>query len=787
MVTDEERDYMYRVYAHDPQMRINLGIRRRLAPLMRGNRRLIELMNALLFSLLGTPIVYYGDELGMGDNIYLGDRNGVRTPMQWSADRNAGFSTAHPHRLYLPVIIDPEYHYEFVNVESQQNNPSWLLWWMKRLIALRKQHPAFARGSVELLNPENHKVLAFIRRHESEQMLVVANLSRFPQVARLDLAEFKNRVPVELFGRNEFPAPTEEPYTLSLGPHSFYWFELAPAAGRVEVRDDEIPDVTVRGPWHRALTGTRQPALEPVLLRVLKERRWFGGKDRPASGASLLDVVPLDGDPGKASAYFALVTVEYRDGEPEVYALPLGYVPSTEGERPEYALVRVNASDGAGYLVDGARHEATHRALLAAISRGRIFKGNRGELAGHGNRRFRTRLREAADLATRPLRAEQSNSSVIYGNQFILKIYRRLHDGINPDLEVGTHLTETRGFEGTPAVAGHLQYRPARGGAMTAAVLQEFVDASSDAWQYTLEELDRYYERVLATWGRESAPPPRPPRWPVEPFEVSEEAREVCGSYLGDAELLGERTARLHLALADRQEGGEFAPLPFSELYQRSLHQSIRADVQRTAQALRRAVPRLPAESQKDIATVIEHEATLLQFLRHLLGTRLDGQRIRIHGDYHLGQVLYTGADFVVIDFEGEPNRPLSERRIKRSPLRDVAGMVRSFHYAANAPLLRPETGNVVRSVDTAGMQDWARYWYEWSRVAFLRGYLQAMAGSDLLPSDPRQCEMLLECFMVQKLMYELNYELGNRPDWLAIPLAGAIELIQANCADTGG
>ena len=261
----------------------------------------------------------------------------------------------------------------------------------------------------------------------------------------------------------------------------------------------------------------------------------------------------------------------------------------------------------------------------------------------------------------------------------------------------------------------------------------------------------------------------------------------MCGSYLGDAELLGERTARLHLALADRQEGGEFAPLPFSELYQRSLHQSIRADVQRTAQALRRAVPRLPAESQKDIATVIEHEATLLQFLRHLLGTRLDGQRIRIHGDYHLGQVLYTGADFVVIDFEGEPNRPLSERRIKRSPLRDVAGMVRSFHYAANAPLLRPETGNVVRSVDTAGMQDWARYWYEWSRVAFLRGYLQAMAGSDLLPSDPRQCEMLLECFMVQKLMYELNYELGNRPDWLAIPLAGAIELIQANCADTGG
>ena len=205
MVTDEERDYMYRVYARDPQTRINLGIRRRLAPLLGNNRRRIELMNGLLFSLPGTPVIYYGDEIGMGDNVYLGDRNGVRTPMQWSVDRNAGFSSANRQRLYLPVITDPEYHYEAVNVEAQQANPQSLLWWMKRLIALRKRHPAFGRGSLQFLHPENRKVLAFIREHEDETILVVANLSRFAQYTELALRGWEGRVPVELFGSGRFP------------------------------------------------------------------------------------------------------------------------------------------------------------------------------------------------------------------------------------------------------------------------------------------------------------------------------------------------------------------------------------------------------------------------------------------------------------------------------------------------------------------------------------------------------------------------------------------------------
>jgi maltose alpha-D-glucosyltransferase/alpha-amylase len=241
MVTDEERDYMYRAYTQDRAARINLGIRRRLAPLLGNERRRIELMNGLLFSLPGTPVIYYGDEIGMGDNIFLGDRNGVRTPMQWSGDRNAGFSDANRQRLYLPVITDPEYHYETVNVETQAQNPHSLLSWMKRVIALRKRHRAFGRGTLELLRPENRKILAFVRRYESEQILVIANLSRFLQTVELDLSAWKGMVPLELFGSTELPVIGDAPYFLTLGPHSFFWFSLQPKATSQTPGDGQTP------------------------------------------------------------------------------------------------------------------------------------------------------------------------------------------------------------------------------------------------------------------------------------------------------------------------------------------------------------------------------------------------------------------------------------------------------------------------------------------------------------------------------------------------------------------
>jgi maltose alpha-D-glucosyltransferase/alpha-amylase len=228
MCTDPERDYMYYAYAQDPMMKLNIGIRRRLAPLLENDRAKIQLLNSLLFTLPGTPIVYYGDEIGMGDNIHLGDRNGVRTPMQWSADRNAGFSRTDPGQLYSPVIADPVYGYQGVNVEVQLRTPSSLLHWMRRLIAVRKMSRVFGRGSLRFLKPTNTRVLAHLREYRGETLLVVHNLANSAEPVELDLREFSGSVPVEMLGEARFPAIGERPYFLSLGPYGFYWFRLHP-------------------------------------------------------------------------------------------------------------------------------------------------------------------------------------------------------------------------------------------------------------------------------------------------------------------------------------------------------------------------------------------------------------------------------------------------------------------------------------------------------------------------------------------------------------------------------
>ena len=405
MVTDEERDYMYRSYAQDPQMRINLGIRRRLAPLVGGDRNKIQLLNGLLFSMPGTPIVYYGDELGMGDNVYLGDRDGVRTPMQWNSDRNAGFSAANPHKLYLPVIIDPEYHYEYVNVESQQNNPSWLLWWMKRLIGLRKQYDAFGRGTVEFLPSENHRILSYVRRHETQSILIVANLSRFSQSVALELGEFVGSVPLELFGHTEFPRITEPNYSLSLGPHSFYWFLLEAtdsSPGSTSIAD--IPTIAVAGTWRRAIgVGTSRNALAAALPEILPSRRWYGSKSRRIRNVVIDDVIPLGGKTSTASAYVLLATVGFFDGDPETYSIPIKYAADENAARdPSAILARVKSSEGEGLIVDGTQDDTLHATLLDLIRRRKSLRGTKTVLSGRSSAVFQELAGDVAkELPTR--------------------------------------------------------------------------------------------------------------------------------------------------------------------------------------------------------------------------------------------------------------------------------------------------------------------------------------------------------------------------------------------------
>jgi len=789
MVTDEERDYMNRVYAHDPQMRINLGIRRRLAPLLRNNRRQIELMNALLCSMPGTPVIYYGDEIGMGDNIYLGDRNGVRTPMQWSGDRNAGFSRANPQKLYLPVIIDPEYHYEAVNVETQQSNPHRLLWWMKRLIALRKRYKAFGRGSIEFLHPDNRKILAFVRRYQEERILVVANLSRFVQGVELELSGFNGMVPVELFGRTAFPPIGESTYFLSLGPHAFYWFALEPqrveAPLAIAAPDSQVPTLAVRGSWENAFRGRGKAALEAVLPHYLKPRRWFGGKARAMRSVSIIEAIPIAQGRERPKFYVTLLRVDYFEGEAETYVLPLtfakgGRADQVLSEFPQAAVVRLEVEGEEGLLFDALWDEGFCGALLQAIARRRRFDGTAGELAA-GSTKVLRQLWDAAEEPLTPsvLKAEQSNTSVIYGDRFILKLFRRLDEGVNPELEIGRLLTEKTTLTHVPPLAGFIEYRRGRQEPLTVAILQGLVPKEGDAWQYTLDELERYFERVLTDRpeAEEVAVPAR------SLLDLAEEApsrlaTDLIGPYLESARLLGERTADLHVALASALDDSSFVPEPMTPFSQRSIYQSMRSLTGQVLQLLRQRLSEIPEELSDEAQQLLGLEETILQRFQSILGGRSTAMLIRCHGDYHLGQVLYTGKDFVIIDFEGEPARPLSERRIKRCALRDVASMLRSFHYAAYATLFNHRVSVTVRPEDIAALEPWARFWYRWVSAAFLKAYLAGASQVPFLPQGRDELQVLLDVHLLEKAIYELGYELNNRPDWIGIPLQGILDLV---------
>jgi len=790
MVTDEERDYMYRVYATDPTARLNLGIRRRLAPLLSNDRKKIELMNSLLFSLPGTPVIYYGDEIGMGDNFYLGDRNGVRTPMQWSPERNAGFSRANPQRLYLPPIIDPEYHYEAVNVENQLNNTDSLLWWMKRIIALRKRYQAFGRGSIEFINSENRKVLAYLRRYREENLLVVANLSHLAQPARLDLPGFDGWRPVDLFGRVEFAPVTDGKYYFTLSPYAFYWFSLEPEPAEARRRrahpEEAAREVPVIREAECSLFGKEAnwSILEAVLLDYITGQRWFRGKARETWAAEVEDIIPLHFD--NANAYLVLFQVNYTEGEPETYLIPIATAPaelekklSAADPRSIIARLKPRGKNGETVLLDAMVDSDFCDGLLTGMGRRSAHKGKYGELAVLPTRLFH-RLHGPAgtDLTPVPMNAEQSNTSVMYGKQLVLKIFRVLEEGPNPDVEIGQFLTENTGFTHISQVAGSLEYRRPLRTPLSLAVLQSYVPNEGDAWRYTLDFLARYFAEVPAHPTVQLPPLPKKNLLSL-PKEPPSLAQETIGPYLASAQLLGRRTAELHIALSSSRQDPEFAPEPYTMISQMSLYQSLRGFAQRTMRLLGERLNYLTEDQHADARRVLDLGKDIMQRYNLLRGPKITAARIRCHGDYHLGQVLYTGKDFVIIDFEGEPTRPLSERRLKRSPLRDVAGMLRSFHYATqaalreNLPLLsRPES-------ELPLLQHWARYWYTWVSVAFFNAYLDIIAPTGLLPPDPEHLKTLLDACLLDKAMYEVRYELNNRPDWVKVPLQGILQLME--------
>jgi maltose alpha-D-glucosyltransferase/alpha-amylase len=790
MVTDEERDYMYRVYARDPKARINLGIRRRLAPLLGNNRRKIELMNALLFSLPGTPVIYYGDELGMGDNIYLGDRDSVRTPMQWSDDRNAGFSRANPQKLYLPVVTDPEFHFTAINVETEQNSPHSLLWWMQRLIALRKRFKAFSCGSLEFLTPENSKVLVFVRKFGREEILVIANLSRFTQYAELDLSEFKGVTPIEMFGQTRFPPIGELPYFITLGPHAFHWF-LLETAEHVDTGEAtrRLPTCHVTHSWIEAFDGRAKPLVEAALPAFLLQHRWFGGKARRIQTTEILDVIELNGIHDEEQMRLVLIRVTYGEGEPESYLLPLAFAAGEDvervlGENPALALVNVSSKSASenGVIYDASRERSFWNRFHESMAATRRIKSEKGELVAWHNPTYRKVRGEAdVDLIPNIVRAEQSNSAAIFGDRFIVKMFRKIDAGVNPDLEISRFLTEDAGFKNCPALAGAIEYRTDGNEPMTVAVMHEFLSNAPQAWEATLHELGRYFERASSEFSiKELLAELKPEtRWfdlvDVEPTPL---VRQAVGPFLHLAALLGQRTAEMHLALAGAQGNPAFATEPFTPFYQRGLYQSMRNHGRRVLQLLKRQLPSLPEESRHAAQTIVDMESDIISRFRRISDRKITALRIRCHGDYHLGQVLYTGKDFVIIDFEGEPMRAISERRIKRSPLRDVAGMIRSFHYASHAGLLAEVPGIVVRSQDSAELAQWARLWYLWTSAAFFKAYLTQVGTAPFLPRSRDELQCLLDTYLLEKSLYEMDYEMNNRPGWIGIPIRGVLDLM---------
>ncbi|HEX6288203.1 MAG TPA: maltose alpha-D-glucosyltransferase [Herpetosiphonaceae bacterium] len=783
MVTDTERVYMYRTYARDEAARINLGIRRRLAPLLHNNRRKIELLHGLLCSLPGTPVLYYGDEIGMGDNVFLGDRNGVRTPMQWSADRNAGFSRANPQQLYLPLIVDHEYHHETIHVEAQQSNPSSLLSWMKRLLALRKRYPVFGRGQITFLRPDNRKVLAFLRHDEQTAILVVANLSRFLQHVELDLAAFADRCPVELFGRTTFPALGEQPYPLTLAPHAFCWFALEPqpAARPATAEDEEIPTITWDGAWEDLVRGDGRTALEDVLPAYLVARNWFFGKHRTILGTSVQERIPIP--VGDRKAYLTIVRVQYADDESQTYLVPLACLSGGEARRlvsrsahAVVARLRDTSGGDQGVLYDAMWDEAFAAALLDTVVHGRHYQGLTGTTTVTPRPKLRRRRRATTTgPSITTLHATHNNTAIVYGDELILKLIRCLDDGVNPELEIGAFLTEHR-FPHSPAMLGALAYHQNQHEPTTLAILQPFIPNHGELWETMQTQLREYLGRAAHRSSvADDGPVTAAALLALADQQPPTDVRELIGPFLDRVRLLGQRTAELHLALASDPEDADFAPQPFTPLYQRALYQSFRSVVSEVFDDLRRRQPDLPTSLHTDIRALLDGEQRLLERLKAVTARKIDAVRIRCHGDYHLGQVLDTGDDVVIFDFEGESRRPVLERRLKRAAFEDLAGMLRSL-YAATTTGLEHKRERARGQSQQARLDGQARCWVRWVSAAFLQGYLHSAGAAPFVPQARADQILLLDGLLIEKALDALARTLDEHPE--RVP--GALQQLRA-------
>ena len=776
MVTSKERDYMYNMYAADKRARINLGIRRRLAPLLENDIDRIKLMNGLLLSMPGTPVLYYGDEIGMGDNIFLGDRDGVRTPMQWTSDRNGGFSRADPQRMYLPPIQDPIYGYEAVNVEAQSREASSLLSWTRRLLTVRSGSRAFGRGRFTMLHPGNRKVLAYVRDYEDDVILCVSNVSRTAQPVELELGPWKGRVPVELMGRTPFPPIGDLPYQLTLPGYGFFWFRLSTDAAPPSWHTDRLPleDLPVLVlfddwnsffrakvvPWRIGLAEKTRNQLEYGLLpRFMLRQRWYAAKNETPSRARLVDQGRLG--KGRSEWLLSLVDVEGA-ASPARYFVPMSIAYDDDDEERSRALApvavaKVRQLAKMGVLADAMADEAFCRTLVEAIGQQHETKADNGKFLFRRGASYAALVGDTLSETSLPLHrlTNSSNSISLLGDKLFLKAYRRLQPGVGLELEMGRFLTDVVKFTHCVPVAGSLQYLDGEGSLWTLALLQAQVANQGDAWQYAVEQLKRLLEASA---------------------DAEAESREGALPMVDRMQVLASRIAELHVALARRTGNAAFDPEPIQASDLQRWGSNIRDEALATLQLLEGARAGWPPAAAELANKIVASRDRLLERVDTLAASAPVGLLTRLHGDLHLGQVLITRDDFVLIDFEGEPTRSLDERRSKQSALRDVAGMLRSFDYARHTALQQ----SAKSPSELARLAPVARDWERRVREGFLLTY-RDMAVAGGLYSNVEQFEAacaMLDLFELEKALYELRYEIDNRPDWVDVPLAGIATLL---------
>ena len=755
MVSEEERDFMWRVYSPDRRARLNLGIRRRLASLLEGDRRRIELLFSLLLSLPGTPVIYYGDEIGMGDNIFLEDRDGVRTPMQWSNDRNAGFSRANAQSLYLPVVVDPQFHYETVNVEAQHANPNSLLWWVRDMIRRRQRFPVFGRGSIEFLFPDNEQVLAYLREDEDGTILIVANLSRHAQFVELDLDRFAGLQPIEMLGRTDFPIIGDHGYPLSLGPYGFYWLSVDVASDEDDHEDDIVE---ISGPLEGAL-GADGPLVEPI-RRYISLQPWYNSRLPLRGQTTVFDLIPVTPGEQDATMWLALVKVEHPSGSDDLYVVPIAI--SFEDHRIAAEngnlISRIRREGVDGVLYDGLADERFRALMLNAVLEGETLLGETGALScttGFSPLDIDPPLETASTVHTN----DRGETYISFEDGPVIKLFRHVDPGINPDLELRRFLTERTGFTDLAGVYGAFEYQS--GESFTLAVLQESFADTSNAMA-SFGELCRTWLDSVEDDVPESEP--NDGYWSSTAVAADDlpSADGLTGA-LDLAARLGETTAHLHLALGSLSEDPDIRPEPFSHHYRQSLYQSLRAGVRQELRSIHRHAADAGPELEASVREIVRSEGDILQWLDPIRRQPVTGSRIRVHGDYRLDEVYMVNGDFVIEDFSGDHTRPVSERRLRGSGLRDVAQMLRSIDYVAMSSALG---GSEVRRI-------WATWWSRAVGGAFVASYLDHMEGSPLLPEKPEATDALLNAFAVARSLRELHWDLVNRPWQAAVPLAG--------------